>query len=142
MRTFLKVAAVLMLSFGGFCLLIGLSAVMGSAQTGDMAQSLDVTIDPELASVATMQIGLMLLCCGALDGLVGLFTVLSEKRRKLLIVSMVILGVLVMANLVTLLTTGLSWIYLIELVLQVMLLAAGIGVLRMGPENQPPRLSR
>ena len=71
-----------------------------------------------------------------------LFAVLSEKRRKLLIVSMVILGVLVMANLVTLLTTGLSWIYLIELVLQVMLLAAGIGVLRMGPENQPPRLSR
>ena len=101
MRTFLKVAAVLMLSFGGFCLLIGLSSVMGSAQTGDMAQSLDVTIDPELASLATMQIGLMLLCCGALDGLVGLFAVLSEKRRKLLIVSILFVVLLFLVYLPT-----------------------------------------
>ena len=30
----------------------------------------------------------------------------------------------------------------LRIALPVMLLAAGIGVLRMGPENQPPRLSR
>ena len=142
MRTFLKVAAVLMLSFGGFCLLVGLSAVMGSAQTGHMAQSLDTTIDPELASQAALQLGLMMVCSGALDGLAGLFGVLGEKRRRLLIASIAISGVSLMANLITLLTAVLSWVYLIELALQVMLLAGGIGVLRMGPEKQPPRLSR
>lgn len=49
---------------------------------------------------------------------------------------------MLVANLVTLATTPFDWVYLVELSLPVMLLAAGIGVLRMGPENQPPRLSR
>ena len=39
MRTFLKVAAVLMLSFGGYYLLMGLSALMASGQIGQVAQS-------------------------------------------------------------------------------------------------------
>lgn len=34
MRTFLKVAAVLMLSFGGYYLLMGLSALMASGLNG------------------------------------------------------------------------------------------------------------
>lgn len=50
MRTFLKVAAVLMLSFGGYYLLMGLSALMASGQIGQVAQSMDETIDPALAS--------------------------------------------------------------------------------------------
>lgn len=37
MRTFLKVAAVLMLSFGGYYLLMGLSALMASGQIGQVA---------------------------------------------------------------------------------------------------------
>ena len=49
---------------------------------------------------------------------------------------------MLVANLVTLATTPFDWVYLVELSLPVMLLAAGIGGLRMGPENQPPRLSR
>ncbi len=44
MRTFLKVAAVLMLSFGGYYLLMGLSALMASGQIGQVAQSMDETI--------------------------------------------------------------------------------------------------
>lgn len=142
MRTFLKVAAVLMLSFGGYYLLMGLSAMMASAQVGEMAQSMDETIDPVLASQATMQLGLMMLSIGALECLAGLFGLLGGKRRKLLIASMAISGVMLVANLVTLATTPFDLIYLVELALPVMLLAAGIAVLRMGPENQPPRLSR
>lgn len=38
MRTFLKVAAVLMLSFGGYYLLMGLSALMASGQIGQVAR--------------------------------------------------------------------------------------------------------
>lgn len=142
MRTFLKVAAVLMLSFGGYYLLMGLSAMMASAQVGEMAQSMDETIDPVLASQATMQLGLMMLSIGVLEGLAGLFGLLGGKRRKLLIASMAISGVMLVANLVTLATTPFDLIYLVELALPVMLLVAGIAVLRMGPENQPPRLSR
>lgn len=139
MRTFLKVAAVLMLSFGGYYLLMGLSALMASGQIGQVAQSMDETIDPALASQATVQLGLMMLSIGVLEGLAGL---LGGKRRKLLIASLAISGVMLVANLVTLATTPFDWVYLVELSLPVMLLAAGIGVLRMGPENQPPRLSR
>ena len=65
-----------------------------------------------------------------------------RTRRKLLIASLAISGVMLVANLVTLATTPFDWVYLVELSLPVMLLAAGIGVLRIGPENQPPRLSR
>lgn len=46
MRTFLKVAAVLMLSFGGYYLLMGLSALMASGQIGQVAQSMDETLIP------------------------------------------------------------------------------------------------
>ena len=67
---------------------------------------------------------------------------LGGKRRKLLIASLAISGVMLVANLVTLATTPFDWVYLVELSLPVMLLVGGIGVLRMGPENQPPRLSR
>ena len=142
MRTFLKVAAVLMLSFGGYYLLMGLSALMASGQIGQVAQSMDETIDPALASQATVQLGLMMLSIGVLEGLAGLFGLFGGKRRKLLIASLAISGVMLVANLVTLATTPFDWVYLVELSLPVMLLAAGIGVLRMGPENQPPRLSR
>ena len=142
MRTFLKVAAVLMLSFGGYYLLMGLSALMASGQIGQVAQSMDETIDPALASQATVQLGLMMLSIGVLEGLAGLFGLLGGKRRKLLIASLAISGVMLVANLVTLATTPFDWVYLVELSLPVMLLAAGIGVLRMGPENPPPRLSR
>lgn len=142
MRTFLKVAAVLMLSFGGYYLLMGLSALMASGQIGQVAQSMDETIDPALASQATVQLGLMMLSIGVLEGLAGLFGLLGGKRRKLLIASLAISGVMLVANLVTLATTPFDWVYLVELSLPVMLLATGIGVLRMGPENQPPRLSR
>lgn len=69
MRTFLKVAAVLMLSFGGYYLLMGLSALMASGQIGQVAQSMDETIDPALASQATVQLGLMMLSIGVLEGL-------------------------------------------------------------------------
>ena len=134
MRTFLKVASVLMLSFGGYYLLMGLSALMASGQIGQVAQSMDETIDPALASQATVQLGLMMLSIGVLEGLAGLF--------GLLIASLAISGVMLVANLVTLATTPFDWVYLVELSLPVMLLAAGIGVLRMGPENQPPRLPR
>ena len=137
-----KVAAVLMLSFGGYYLLMGLSALMASGQIGQVAQSMDETIDPALASQATVQLGLMMLSIGVLEGLAGLFGLLGGKRRKLLIASLAISGVMLVANLVTLATTPFDWVYLVELSLPVMLLAAGIGVLRMGPENQPPRLSR
>ena len=85
MRTFLKVAAVLMLSFGGYYLLMGLSALMASGQIGQVAQSMDETIDPALASQATVQLGLMMLSIGMLEGLAGLFGLLGGKRRKLLI---------------------------------------------------------
>lgn len=44
MRTFLKVAAVLMLSFGAYYLLMGLSAIMASGEIGLVAQSVDETL--------------------------------------------------------------------------------------------------
>ena len=94
MRTFLKVAAVLMLSFGGYYLLMGLSALMASGQIGQVAQSMDETIDPALASQATVQRGLMMLSSGVLEGLAGLFGLVGGKRRKLLIASLAISGVM------------------------------------------------
>lgn len=142
MRTFLKVAAVLMLSFGGYYLLIGASAALSCNQIGEMAQSMDETIDAALASQATLQLGIMLLIIGLLEGLAGLFGLLGNKRKGFLIACMALSGVMLIANLVTVATTEFEWMYVIELALPTMLLAAGIGVFRLGPENQPPRLSR
>lgn len=142
MRTFLKVAAVLMLSFGAYYLLMGLSAIMASGEIGLVAQSVDETIDPVLAAQATVQLGIVMMVIGTLEGLAGLFGLLGGKRRGLLIASLAIAGVMLVANLVTLATSPFEWMYLVELAMPVLLLAAGIAVLRVGPEDQRPKLLR
>lgn len=142
MRTFLKVAAVLMLSFAAYYLLMGMSVIMVSGEVKEIALSVDETIDPEMAVQGTVQLGIMMLAIGGLEALAGLFGLLGGTRRRLLIACMALSGIMLVANLVTLVTNAFEWILLVELSLPVMLLAAGAGVLRMGPENQPPRLGR
>ena len=107
MRNLLKIAAVLVLSFAAYYLVMGGSMLMSQGQLSqamvdfskeeesklleageeieDGAEALDVAS----ASHAVLVMALTMLAVGLVEGLAGLFGLLGGKRRRLLIVSIV-----------------------------------------------------
>ena len=111
MRNLLKIAAVLVLSFAAYYLVMGGSMLMSQGQlsqamvdfskeeesklleAGEEIEDGAEVLDVASASHAVLVMALTMLAGGLVEGLAGLFGLLGGKRRRLLIVSIVFAGV-------------------------------------------------
>lgn len=144
MRMFLKVSAVLVLSFGAYYLLMGLTMCTSSGQVAQIALEMDETADAALVAQAATELGVVMLIIGAVECLAGLFGLLGGKRRGLLIAALALGAVMLASSLYTLATSPFEPMLLVDLALPVLLIIPALAVLRMGPEapDRPPRLGR
>lgn len=160
MRNLLKIAAVLVLSFAAYYLVMGGSMLMSQGQLSqamvdfskeeesklleageeieDGAEALDVAS----ASHAVLVMALTMLAVGLVEGLAGLFGLLGGKRRRLLIVSIVFAVMMLASSITTLISSGLNIIYVLEVLAPILLIAGDIGVFRMEGREQLPTLPR
>ena len=160
MRNVLKIAAVLVLSFAAYYLVMGGSMLMSQGQLSqamvdfskeeesklleageeieDGAEVLDVTS----ASHAVLVMALTMLAVGLVEGLAGLFGLLGGKRRRLLIVSIVFAVMMLASSITTLISSGLNIIYVLEVLAPILLIVGDIGVFRMEGREQLPTLPR
>ena len=160
MRNLLKIAAVLVLSFAAYYLVMGGSMLMSQGQLSqamvdfskeeesklleageeieDGAEALDVAS----ASHAVLVMALTMLAVGLVEGLAGLFGLLGGKRRKLLIVSIVFAVMMLASSITTLISSGLNIIYVLEVLAPILLIVGDIGVFRMEGREQLPTLPR
>lgn len=160
MRNLLKIAAVLVLSFAAYYLVMGGSMLMSQGQLSqamvdfskeeesklleageeieDGAEALDVAS----ASHAVLVMALTMLAVGLVEGLAGLFGLLGGKRRRLLIVSIVFAVMMLASSITTLISSGLNIIYVLEVLAPILLIVGDIGVFRMEGREQLPTLTR
>lgn len=160
MRNLLKIAAVLVLSFAAYYLVMGGSMLMSQGQLSqamvdfskeeesklleageeieDGAEALDVAS----ASHAVLVMALTMLAVGLVEGLAGLFGLLGGKRRRLLIVSIVFAVMMLTSSITTLISSGLNIIYVLEVLAPILLIVGDIGVFRMEGREQLPTLPR
>lgn len=160
MRNLLKLAAVLVLSFAAYYLVMGGSMLMSQGQLSqamvdfskeeesklleageeieDGAEALDVAS----ASHAVLVMALTMLAVGLVEGLAGLFGLLGGKRRRLLIVSIVFAVMMLASSITTLISSGLNIIYVLEVLAPILLIVGDIGVFRMEGREQLPTLPR
>ena len=160
MRNLLKIAAVLVLSFAAYYLVMGGSMLMSQGQLSqamvdfskedesklleageeieDGAEALDVSS----ASHAVLVMALTMLAVGLVEGLAGLFGLLGGKRRRLLIVSIVFAVMMLASSITTLISSGLNIIYVLEVLAPILLIVGDIGVFRMEGREQLPTLPR
>lgn len=160
MRNLLKIAAVLVLSFAAYYLVMGGSMLMSQGQLSqamvdfskeeesklleageeieDGAEALDVAS----ASHAVLVMALTMLAVGLVEGLAGLFGLLGGKRRRLLIVSIVFAVMMLASSITTLISSGLNIIYVLEVLAPMLLIVGDIGVFRMEGREQLPTLPR
>lgn len=160
MRNLLKIAAVLVLSFAAYYLVMGGSMLMSQGQLSqamvdfskeeesklleageeieDGAEALDVAS----ASHAVLVMALTMLAVGLVEGLAGLFGLLGGKRRRLLIASIVFAVMMLASSITTLISSGLNIIYVLEVLAPILLIVGDIGVFRMEGREQLPTLPR
>ena len=160
MRNLLKIAAVLVLSFAAYYLVMGGSMLMSQGQLSqamvdfskeeesklleageeieDGAEALDVAS----ASHAVLVMALTMLAVGLVEGLAGLFGLLGGKRRRLLIVSIVFAVMMLASSITTLISSGLNIIYVLDVLAPILLIVGDIGVFRMEGREQLPTLPR
>ena len=160
MRNLLKIAAVLVLSFAAYYLVMGGSMLMSQGQLSqamvdfskeeesklleageeieDGAEALDVAS----AAHAVLVMALTMLAVGLVEGLAGLFGLLGGKRRRLLIVSIVFAVMMLASSITTLISSGLNIIYVLEVLAPILLIVGDIGVFRMEGREQLPTLPR
>ena len=160
MRNLLKIAAVLVLSFAAYYLVMGGSMLVSQGQLSqamvdfskeeesklleageeieDGAEALDVAS----ASHAVLVMALTMLAVGLVEGLAGLFGLLGGKRRRLLIVSIVFAVMMLASSITTLISSGLNIIYVLEVLAPILLIVGDIGVFRMEGREQLPTLPR
>ena len=160
MRNLLKIAAVLVLSFAAYYLVMGGSMLMSQGQLSqamvdfskeeesklleageeieDGAEALDVAS----ASHGVLVMALTMLAVGLVEGLAGLFGLLGGKRRRLLIVSIVFAVMMLASSITTLISSGLNIIYVLEVLAPILLIVGDIGVFRMEGREQLPTLPR
>ena len=160
MRNLLKIAAVLVLSFAAYYLVMGGSMLMSQGQlsqamvdfskeeesklleAGEEIEDGAEVLDVASASHAVLFMALTMLAVGLVEGLAGLFGLLGGKRRKLLIVSIVFAVMMLASSITTLISSGLNIIYVLEVLAPMLLIVGDIGVFRMEGREQLPTLPR
>ena len=160
MRNLLKIAAVLVLSFAAYYLVMGGSMLMSQGQlsqamvdfskeeesklleAGEEIEDGAEVLDMASASHAVLVMALTMLAVGLVEGLAGLFGLLGGKRRKLLIVSIVFAVMMLASSITTLISSGLNIIYVLEVLAPMLLIVGDIGVFRMEGREQLPTLPR
>ena len=160
MRNLLKIAAVLVLSFAAYYLVMGGSMLMSQGQlsqamvdfskeeesklleAGEEIEDGAETLDVASASHAVLVMALTMLAVGLVEGLAGLFGLLGGKRRRLLIVSIVFAIMMLASSITTLISSGLNIIYVLEVLAPILLIVGDIGVFRMEGREQLPTLPR
>lgn len=160
MRNLLKIAAVLVLSFAAYYLVMGGSMLMSQGQlsqamvdfskeeesklleAGEEIEDGAEVLDVASASHAVLVMALTMLAVGLVEGLAGLFGLLGGKRRKLLIVSIVFAVMMLASSVTTLISSGLNIIYVLEVLAPMLLIVGDIGVFRMEGREQLPTLPR
>lgn len=160
MRNLLKIAAVLVLSFAAYYLVMGGSMLMSQGQlsqamvdfskeeesklleAGEEIEDGAEVLDVASASHAVLVMALTMLAVGLVEGLAGLFGLLGGKRRKLLIVSIVFAVMMLASSITTLISSGLNIIYVLEVLAPILLIVGDIGVFRMEGREQLPTLPR
>ena len=126
MRNLLKIAAVLVLSFAAYYLVMGGSMLMSQGQlsqamvdfskeeesklleAGEEIEDGAEVLDVASASHAVLVMALTMLAVGLVEGLAGLFGLLGGKRRRLLIVSIVFAVMMLASSITTLISSGLN----------------------------------
>ena len=160
MRNLLKIAAVLVLSFAAYYLVMGGSMLMSQGQlsqamvdfskeeesklleAGEEIEDGAEVLDVASASHAVLVMALTMLAVGLVEGLAGLFGLLGGKRRKLLIVSIVFAVMMLASSVTTVISSGLNIIYVLEVLAPMLLIVGDIGVFRMEGREQLPTLPR
>ena len=160
MRNLLKIAAVLVLSFAAYYLVMGGSMLMSQGQlsqamvdfskeeesklleAGEEIEDGAEVLDVASASHAVLVMALTMLAVGLVEGLAGLFGLLGGKRRRLLIVSIVFAVMMLASSITTLISSGLNIIYVLEVLAPMLLIVGDIGVFRMEGREQLPTLPR
>lgn len=160
MRNLLKIAAVLVLSFAAYYLVMGGSMLMSQGQlsqamvdfskeeesklleAGEEIEDGAEVLDVASASHAVLVMALTMLAVGVVEGLAGLFGLLGGKRRRLLIVSIVFAVMMLASSITTLISSGLNIIYVLEVLAPILLIVGDIGVFRMEGREQLPTLPR
>lgn len=160
MRNLLKIAAVLVLSFAAYYLVMGGSMLMSQGQlsqamvdfskeeesklleAGEEIEDGAEVLDVASASHAVLVMALTMLAVGLVEGLAGLFGLLGGKRRRLLIVSIVFAVMMLASSITTLISSGLNIIYVLEVLALILLIVGDIGVFRMEGREQLPTLPR
>lgn len=160
MRNLLKIAAVLVLSFAAYYLVMGGSMLMSQGQlsqamvdfskeeesklleAGEEIEDGAEVLDVASASHAVLVMALTMLAVGLVEGLAGLFGLLGGKRRRLLIVSIVFAVMMLASSITTLISSGLNIIYVLEVLAPILLIVGDIGVFRMEGREQFPTLPR
>lgn len=160
MRNLLKIAAVLVLSFAAYYLVMGGSMLMSQGQlsqamvdfskeeesklleAGEEIEDGAEVLDVVSASHAVLVMALTMLAVGLVEGLAGLFGLLGGKRRRLLIVSIVFAVMMLASSITTLISSGLNIIYVLEVLAPILLIVGDIGVFRMEGREQLPTLPR
>ena len=160
MRNLLKIAAVLVLTFAAYYLVMGGSMLMSQGQlsqamvdfskeeesklleAGEEIEDGAEVLDVASASHAVLVMALTMLAVGLVEGLAGLFGLLGGKRRKLLIVSIVFAVMMLASSITTLISSGLNIIYVLEVLAPILLIVGDIGVFRMEGREQLPTLPR
>ena len=160
MRNLLKIAAVLVLSFAAYYLVMGGSMLMSRGQlsqamvdfsqeeenklleAGEEIEDGAKVLDAASASHAVLVMALTMLAVGLVEGLAGLFGLLGGKRRKLLIASIVFAVIMLVSSTTTLISSGLNIIYVLEVLAPILLIVGDIGVFRMEGREQLPTLPR
>lgn len=160
MRNLLKIAAVLVLSFAAYYLVMGGSMLMSQGQlsqamvdfskeeesklleAGEEIEDGAEVLDVASASHTVLVMALTMLAVGLVEGLAGLFGLLGGKRRRLLIVSIVFAVMMLASSITTLISSGLNIIYVLEVLAPILLIVGDIGVFRMEGREQLPTLPR
>lgn len=160
MRNLLKIAAVLVLYFAAYYLVMGGSMLMSQGQlsqamvdfskeeesklleAGEEIEDGAEVLDVASASHAVLVMALTMLAVGLVEGLAGLFGLLGGKRRRLLIVSIVFAVMMLASSITTLISSGLNIIYVLEVLAPILLIVGDIGVFRMEGREQLPTLPR
>lgn len=160
MRNLLKIAAVLVLSFAAYYLVMGGSMLMSQGQlsqamvdfskeeesklleAGEEIEDGAEVLDVASASHAVLVMALTMLAVGLVEGLAGLFGLLGGKRRRLLIVSIAFAVMMLASSITTLISSGLNIIYVLEVLAPILLIVGDIGVFRMEGREQFPTLPR
>lgn len=160
MRNLLKIAAVLVLSFAAYYLVMGGSMLVSQGQlsqamvdfskeeesklleAGEEIEDGAEVLDVASASHAVLVMALTMLAVGLVEGLAGLFGLLGGKWRRLLIVSIVFAVMMLASSITTLISSGLNIIYVLEVLAPILLIVGDIGVFRMEGREQLPTLPR